>query len=238
MDNDLGICQAGNADTFREVFADACTKFPNGITYAEIGVGSGGTLLWAARYMRENIKDWRAVGIDLPDGYSLCAHSLVNGCARDGLFMRVIRDEVKDVENPQHWSALGQGVTLVLAPSQAAFRVFWPHDLPVHVVLIDGCHGRACVTGDFLAAEPFVVDGGYVLFHDFEKLGEKQPHCGVEDTMGACDDLELFYGRRHWKYVKTSTPDKSQGGRAVGVFEKVYEYPLIEVDTFRQVTGT
>jgi len=240
MDDNLGICQEGNAPTFVEVFEDVCKTFPTGITYVEIGVGAGGTLLWVARYLKKYLQDWRAIGIDLPDGYSLCAHALVNACARDKFFMRMVRDEVKDVSNPKPWSALGQGVTLVLAPSQAAFRIFWPQGLPIHVALIDGCHGRACVMGDFLALEPLIEIGGYVLFHDYEVLGESQPHCGTEDTLGACEELGLpFNGRRNWKFVKVSTPDKSRGGRAIGVFKKVpVESSIAQSDAFYRATGS
>lgn len=222
MDENLGLCQEGNAPAFTEVFDDLRKTFPNGITYAEIGVGSGGTLLWVARYLRHHMDDWRTIGIDLPDGYSLCAHALVNACS-GSFFLRFIRDEVKDVNNPQSWHALARGITMVFAPSQAAFRTFWPKGLPLHVVLIDGCHGRACVTGDFLAVEPLVEQNGYVLFHDFEKLGEAQPHCGIEDTLGACDDLRLTPTCRRWgwEFKGISSPDKARGGRALGIFKKV-----------------
>src|SRR4029453_5074173 len=99
MDTNLGICQAGNAEAFLEVIEDACKTFPTDLTYVEIGVGSGGTLLWVARQLRERAKDWRAIGIDLPEGYSFCNQDVVNACARDDFRMRIVRDETKDVHN-------------------------------------------------------------------------------------------------------------------------------------------
>jgi hypothetical protein len=236
----LGLCQAGNETMFQKVIDGLTINFPTGVTYAEIGVGSGGTLLGVADRLKELFYDWRVIGIDLPEGYSLCAHSVVNACAGK-YFMRFIRDEVKDVNSPQPWHALANGITLAFAPSQAFFRVFWPKGLPLHCVLIDGCHGRACVTGDFLAVEPLIEENGYVIFHDFEVLGEPQPHCGIEDTLGACDDLRLTptCRRRGWKFIGTSSPDKSQGGRAIAVFQKIpYGTSFPKADTFHKVLGT
>lgn len=241
MDEDLGLCQAGNAPVFQEVFDDLYKQFPTGITYAEIGVGSGGTLLWAARYMKEHFKDWRAIGIDLPGGYSFCAHSVVNRCAGN-FFVRFITEEVRDIENPKPWYALANGVTLVFAPSQAVFRRFWPKGLPLHCVLIDGCHGRSCVVGDFLSVEPLVEEGGYVLFHDYgqDSVGEFQPHCGVGDTWGAIEDLRLIYNNRPgWKFVKHNIADKTKDGRDLGVYKRVpKEISVPGSDSYRKFSGT
>jgi len=241
MDDYIGICQEGNQDTFREVLDDAIEKFPS-LTYVEIGVGSGGTMLWVARYLRSRgVNGWRVIGIDIPEGYSLCAHDIVNGCARDGFYMKMVKDEVKDIKMTYPWKPLINGVTLVLSPAQATLRRQWPDDLPIHVGLIDGCHGVACVTGDFLALEPHVPVGGYALFHDFGKdsSGELQPHCGVGDTQGACADLRLLSnGRATWKFIKHNVADKDKGGFDLGVFKRVpHESAVAGSDIYRQITG-
>jgi hypothetical protein len=221
--NELGIGQAGNAEAFLEVIDKCTVSFPNGITYVEIGVGSGGTLIWVAKELRKRVKDWRVIGIDIIDGYSFCAHSVVNNSAGD-FYTRFIREEVSDIYHPQHWYALQNGITLVFAPAQAVFRRFWPNDLPIHIALIDGCHGRACVMGDFIAIEPHITNRGWVLFHDFgeDSVDEPQPHCGLGDTIGACWQLGLMdNSRKNWFFKKHSVADKSQNGKDLGVFQYI-----------------
>ena len=50
----------------------------------------------------------------------------------------------------------------------------------INFAFIDGCHGKNCGIGDFLAIEKHIKTGSIVCFHDSNELAQGkhlQPHC-------------------------------------------------------------
>jgi hypothetical protein len=214
MKLNFGICLDGCEEAMERHLRRAVAKTQNP-TYLEIGVAQGTTLTAMAFILRECSSDWTAVGIDLPNGYSLVQNDILSNAAKRKLSLD-IQEKIYGFVLP----AKNQ-VTVYLKNSQAFLRENWDH--PIHFAFIDGCHGKPCVTSDFELVEKFVPAGGIVVFHDFgpDSVGEPQPHCGLGNTFGACQELGLMDGARSgWKYIETVVGDKSKIGRDIGVFEK------------------
>jgi hypothetical protein len=137
-----------------------------------------------------------------------------------GLKFKIIREFRKPVL--PEWGA----VTLILKDSHSFFG---EHTIAggVHLALIDGCHGKPCVSLDFLLIEPLIVPGGYVMFHDFgaDQIGQEQAppdHCPIVGVHDACASLGLLDNTRDgWRFVQTIIGDKSAGSADMGVFQKL-----------------
>jgi len=211
----LGIAMNGLEEAVARIARDVAAKFDE-VTYIEIGVGEGTTLTGIARELRMTKKNWRAIGIELPNGYSFSRARTEEIAQARGLPLFFVNPN-GSITHPQ-WNA----VTVYFKDSQSFLTEMW--NAQVHLALIDGCHGKPCVTLDFLAVEAFMVPGGVMLFHDFseEQKGDKQPHCpdGI-DVRGACQDLGLTNGKRAgWIQSETLTANRLQGGWDMGVFTK------------------
>lgn len=97
---------------------------------------------------------------------------------------------------------------------------------PVDFCFIDGCHGKPCVTADFLGIEPLIRPGGIVCFHDTSPECQDrhfQPHCqtGI-DARAAVRELGLLDDRRPgWLKFNETSGDQSKGGHGC-LFVKKY----------------
>jgi hypothetical protein len=187
------------------------------VTYVEIGVHDGLTLCQIAKRLSDTAEAWRAIGIELPD----CRHETTRRHHEElGLKFKIIREFRKPVL--PEWGA----VTLILKDSHSFFG---EHTIAggVHLALIDGCHGKPCVSLDFLLIEPLIVPGGYVMFHDFgaDQIGQEQAppdHCPIVGVHDACASLGLLDNTRDgWRFVQTIIGDKSAGSADMGVFQKL-----------------
>jgi hypothetical protein len=190
-----------------------CDRFDE-VTYLEIGVGHGETLASMANTIRARTKpDWRAIGVELPYGYSFDAQKM-----EKNLNLASLRYNYNEPNDPPAWGE----VTIYMQDSQDFLSDYWQEE--IQLALIDGCHGKPCVTGDFLHIESFVAPGGVVLFHDFgdDQVGQSQPHCsGGLDVAGACRDLGLTNNERAgWHFMGELVGDKSTGAANMGVFQK------------------
>lgn len=56
-------------------------------------------------------------------------------------------------------------IDVVEAIQEYPFKVFW--ERPISLLLIDGLHDYVNVARDFFHFEPWVVDEGYIIFHDY-----------------------------------------------------------------------
>jgi len=212
----LGFSMAGLEDDIAAFVESICEKFGQP-TYVEIGVGHGQTLVGIASLLSSFREDWRAVGIELPDGYSF-DKAITKQNAVDKRFRLDFLNGVPQGKIVPAWNQ----ITVLLGNSQVVLAEHWNE--PIHLALIDGCHGKQCATMDFLTLEPFMVQGGIVMFHDFghEQIGQHQPHCGRLDVRGACSDLGLLDNHRNgWKYICELVGDKTKDGANMGVFERI-----------------
>jgi predicted O-methyltransferase YrrM len=217
MSREFGICFAGLEEKF-EHYIRLMAARKSFVIYMEIGVASGQTLVTVADILRETRFGWTAVGIDLPEGYSLeRSHILARANARNIPCSIVEFNNCTELVQPKEGT-----ITVYLKPSQDFLYSNW--DLPLDFVLIDGCHCRNCVIADFELIEEHISHGGIVAFHDFgqDSVGEPQPHGDTGDTLGACLELGLTDGARSgWRQLDTIVGDKNNNGRDLGVFQRL-----------------
>ncbi len=201
-------------------YVDGVASYFLNVTYVEIGVSDGITLSEISKRLSETCESWRSIGIDLPD----CRHETTRRHSQEkGLPFRIIRDFRQPV--PMSWGK----VTFILKDSHEFLGELplHPIDGGVHLALIDGCHGKPCVSLDFLLIEPLIVPGGYVMFHDFGKdqIGQAQAppdHCPIVGVHDACASLGLLDNTRDgWRFVQTIIGDKAEGSADMGVFQKL-----------------
>lgn len=214
---EFGICFAGleaAMEKYARIIANRW-KYP---IYLEIGVASGQTLVSVSSIIaQENELGWSSIGLDLADGYSLDREGILQRANSAGLQAVIV--ELNDIGAVY---PIVRSITVFLRSSQDFLANRWRNS--IHFALIDGCHGKKCVTEDFVLLERYVPKGGIIAFHDFgqDSVGEPQPHCGSGDTLGACRELGLLDGRRKgWKLIETVIGDKSKTGRDLGVFERL-----------------
>jgi Methyltransferase domain len=212
----LGIAMNGLEKRVLDIAKGVANHFDE-ITYVEIGVGEGVTLTAIARTLKDSGKAWRAIGIELVNGYSFNLEHTRKSAAEREVNLNFVTPNGAIVH------PLWETVTIYFKDSQSFLTEIWQE--PIHFALIDGCHGKPCVTLDFLALEAFMVPNGVLMFHDFsqEQVGQAQPHCvGGIDVRGACQDLGLTNGKRaNWKFDETITADRTKGGWDMAIFKKV-----------------
>lgn len=211
----LGIAMNGLEDKVMDTVNGIAKSFDE-ITYVEIGVGEGGTLTAIANALQSSRKKWRAIGVELPNGYSFNMGATERVGLERGLKLNFITPNCSIVHPP--WNE----VTVYFKDSQSFLTEHWQEQ--IQLALIDGCHGKPCATLDFLALEAWMVPGSVMMFHDIspEQKGHAQPHCadGI-DVWGACYDLGLLTGKRKgWKLGEIMNANKDQGGWDMGVFRK------------------
>jgi len=187
------------------------------VTYVEIGVGEGATLSAVASALKESGKKWRAIGVELPNGYSFNRDKTADWALRRGIDLN-FKTPNGSIAHPP-WGA----VTVYFKDSQSFLTELWQSQ--IQLALIDGCHGKPCVKQDFMAVEAFSVPGTVVMFHDYgeDQRGHYQPHCPTGlDVLGACEELGLLAERRKgWKFLEKMTADRLKGGWDMGLFERV-----------------
>jgi hypothetical protein len=212
----LGIAMNGYEEQIEELIIRRLRPNFSDITYLEIGVASGGTLTGLAEVLKSNCKRWRAVGVELPDGYSYNYDDVRRNCLSKHLNYAFIYHVQEPVE--PEWNT----VSVYLMDSALFMSVFWRQ--PIHLALIDGCHCEKCCRKDFANVEEFIEPGGIVMFHDFgeNQVGQPQPrghsHLAVRTV---CQELGLMDGKREgWEFVGELLGDKSRDAANMGVFKK------------------
>ncbi len=200
-------------------YVDGVASYFDKVTYIEIGVSDGITLSEIAKRLDDKeFMPWRAIGIDLPD----CRHETTRRHSQEkGLTFKIIKDFRKPIA--PEWGT----VTFILKDSHQFLSEDFNPWSEVHLALIDGCHGKPCVSLDFLLIEPLIVPGGYVMFHDFgaDQIGQEQAppdHCPIVGVHDACASLGLLDNTRDgWRFVQTIIGDKAAGSADMGVFQKL-----------------
>ncbi len=212
---DLGPGMQGMGASVMKFVDEVAGYFLN-VTYVEIGVSDGITLSEIAKRLSQTCESWRAIGIDLPE----CRHETTRRHSQDkGLNF----DLVRELKKSPKWN----WVTFILKDSHSFFGSSPDINGGIHLALIDGCHGKPCVSLDFLLIEPLIVPGGYVMFHDFgaDQIGQEQcppDHCPIVGVHDACASLGLLDNTRDgWRFVQTIIGDKSAGSADMGVFQRL-----------------
>ena len=214
----MGGCE----QQFEEVLKGVASKFTPFIAL-EIGTAGGATLRAMTEIVRESRNDgqWKVVGTDLPQGWSLDWHEFSRNFGGNVN----LQDFSKAAENSAIDAPLNTP-SLYLVDARKFVKEHWKQ--PIHFCLVDGCHGSPCVKADFEAVEPLVPIGGIVVFHDCgeaETGSDWQGHCGeFINARKAIKELGLFDNARPgWKFVKEIAGSRSIGGdgNSCGVFERV-----------------
>jgi hypothetical protein len=212
----LGFGMQGLGNAVAELITDVLREKFNEITYLEIGVGHGATLGGLARVMRDSFppRAWRAIGVELPNGYSFDKGETFRHANINHIAVTFTENEAQ----PPMWGR----VTVYLRDSQT----FVP-DFPIHMALIDACHCSECPKREFLNIESDIVEGGYVLFHDFgldqiDQAQSPQAKHPINGVRVACAELNLLDETRPgWEFVGELVGDKKAGSANMGVFKKV-----------------
>lgn len=218
---EMGYGMGGIEKQIETLAKEVSSRFDE-ITYVEIGVAKGVTLSAVALALAASGKKWRAIGVELPDGYSFDRNATVIVAKQRHLTLEFVTPN-GTIAHPR-WNQ----ITVYLKDSQSFLTELWQE--PVNFALIDGCHGKPCVIQDFLAIEAFAVPESVVMFHDFgdDQRGQSQPHCpSGADVNGACYELGLLTGKRKgWKFNEMMAGNRAKGGWDMGVFEKVKDGEL------------
>jgi hypothetical protein len=154
-------------------------------TYLEIGVAEATTLLAVANLLKREDMEWKAIGLDILGGPFFNPNQFLIEGVRNGLRTKMVALPPNLIPDLDQFDV---GVVLAENPRHIARFVREILDF----VLIDGCHGAACVEADFLAIESKVYSGGIVAFHDAcaEDQGQHfQQHCGEPINVRQALDL-------------------------------------------------
>jgi hypothetical protein len=212
----LGLAMNGYELAIASLIRDELAQRFDELTYIEIGVAHGATLTALAEVMHGSAcRRWRAIGVELPCGYSFSRDDVIRNAQVKHIQLEII-EKIAGPVNP-----LFGRCTLYLMDSHKFLPKYWRE--PIHLALIDGCHGKDCVIKDFNHLEPFIVPDGYVMFHDYgeDQIGQGQTHCATLDVRGACLELGLMNGTHpEWEFVDEFVGDKTLAGANMGVFKK------------------
>jgi len=212
---EFGFGMQGLEDRILTVARAVSAKFDE-VTYVEIGVGEGPTLTAIACELRSHSPKWRAIGVELPNGYSFNRQKVVEFATQRNLKLDFVTPN-GSTQRPK-WNQ----VTVFLKDSQSFLTEMWQD--PIQFAMIDGCHGKPCVILDFLALEVWMVNGGILMFHDYgvDQVGHYQPHCPTGlDVRGAVQELGLVTGKRKgWVFREELVGNRVAGGWDMGIFQK------------------
>jgi hypothetical protein len=154
------------------LFRQELSKLKSGDVYLEIGVDEGRSMTIAHLLAPEGVK---VIGIDI---YDVPPHSVSVGRGPWAVKVGMIGRE-KD-----NFFIHGD------ADNFADFLDFYMADNFINVLFIDGDHNYDGVKKNTLKWEPFVKQGGVILFHDYDHLETKR---FLDEYYG--DNKEVFGGK-------------------------------------------
>src|SRR6266481_2613691 len=137
----LGFGMDGMGSAVAEVVQDVCNRFDQ-VTYIEIGVGHGATLTSIASVISDSKEDWRAIGLELPNGYSFNQKATKANGLNLGFKIEFVYS-LGNIKLSPAWTT----ITVVLENAQTFLAEHWAEQ--IQFALIDGCHGKKCATLEF-----------------------------------------------------------------------------------------
>lgn len=200
--NEWGIAMEGCEEVITQAIRLAVNKMirTEPLIYIEIGTGEGKTISQICKLFTNMNIDFKAIAIDLEDGWSLN-----------------VEDFIENVEE------YGEKVELNLEGSPKALEEI--KDETVFAVLIDGDHSFKNVIMDFNQADRIVKRGGLIMFHDSDEENqgtdafERQPQ-GIEvreaiKTIGLLDGVNKTY-----EVLADHPGNKELNGRGIFIIRK------------------
>lgn len=157
-----GVAMQGCAEVITEAIKFAVKEVDKTqpLIYIEIGIGEGKTLKQICKLFTELNIDFRALGVDIENGWTLNFDEFIMN--------------IKDYEDKVIYDLAGSPEALKDVEENSVFAV-----------LIDGDHTLEAVIADFREADRIVMKGGLIMFHDsgIDSQGadafERQPR-GIE----------------------------------------------------------
>lgn len=221
---------AGTEEVFFAMLNKAITERPTPFFhYLEIGIASGNTLTAVANHVRKANYTWRCTGIDLCNSNYFNIVNYLHGALSHDIFLHYEGSR----RQPFIQDVCGNDVEIVLLKSPDVRALTSPNS--INFALIDGCHGKDCVTADFHSIEQSICPHGIVAFHDAMPEDQRQghqPHCNLPITvrealygLNLIDSLEQQLWsyetkRPGWKCVGAVAGDKLNSGNGFVFFQK------------------
>jgi hypothetical protein len=202
----FGIRTAGSEQELENTIKESISRFPNHWEFFEIGTASGLTLRSVRDIANENHDNWFVIGTDLPDGYSFSRKE----------FLENFDNEIQIISESEHSYNINVNHAAVFLMDAKKYLKQLSTTVKIHCAFIDADHSKIAVIEDFLAVEPFIAIGGFVMFHDageLEQGTDPQPNGEGIGVRAALKDLGLLDNKRKgWQFVKEIHGDRAQGG--------------------------
>jgi hypothetical protein len=224
----LGFNMSGTEEVFEQMLRKA---FPNmrderPFVYYEIGIAEGTTLAAVADLLvDEKLFPFNCLGADLVYCPFLDVKKFLSEHRQHDI--QISFDGV-NTHADQRYRPITNGISIFLFRDANRVRLAMNSTKDtLNFVMIDGCHGAACVTKDFLSIEDAVRHGGIVAFHDArpDDQGKSyQPHCKEDiNVRKALIDLGLIAddSREGWRHIGSVDGDKSREGNGFEFFQKI-----------------
>jgi hypothetical protein len=217
----FGIQTEHSEIELEQTIVESIKRFPDYWSYLEMGCASGITLKAITDITKENRPfHYRIIGTDLPNGYSFNSGELLENFNYD---INLIK-----YEDYRYKLDLTLNKTTVILTNARDFAASGQYGW--NCVFIDADHSKNEVIKDFLAVEPHVEKGGFIMFHDageIETGSDLQALTGEYiNVRGALKELGLLNNTRDgWKFVKEIPGGKAKGtsqwGNSCVVIEKL-----------------
>lgn len=197
-----GICMTGNEIKIASAILNVSNNYAYDelFIYVEIGVARGDTFIAVCELLDLTLLNWRAVAIDIRQGWSLDFKGLTNRTSK-------YRNQV----------------LLSFDGSPDAFKDF-PFN-KIDVAFIDGNHGSEEAMQDFRAVDKLLVSGGIAIFHDTDVMcqgmdvHEFQPK-GIQ-VRKACEELGFLDNTNpNYELITDFVGVSRYGGRGIVIVKK------------------
>lgn len=215
MGTKWGWSMAGCEDTIRETAQLAIAAETGTVRYLEIGVACGDTFGQVCAILAAGRKPWEAVALDLPD------------------VIPAVEDDPTRADRGLNLAAFGQNISpfrghVRLVRHVAQYWLGLPGNVEMFsLALLDACHERDCVRGDFEALERHISPGGLAIFHDTAPWSQNDP-ASVSPHLWkplqvrlALEDLALLpCTRPGWEFISEALGLQELQGRGCMVFRR------------------